>query len=433
MNHIILAVMIFLASYVLLKNRKLDYFSVLSLSTIFYYFPAILGEVRLHTFDSTTTPLGSEVYIVILVFILILFAFIITNDHIVFTVQQRRLGVGNLENKVKGEDNFSNYSVFFIEILGLGLLVYTYLKYGDITGQFNKMQLLEEADRFTEYFKYIALYCFVYSFINDGQWSGLLKSLSLVLIGYTFLLGHRSFVVIGIIGILMSRFGMKEKKPLIHLFRKNKFISIFAIIGTMFFIFIKGVFNAIITGQFEIVKNRLMNPDYYINTLLISEPNTITSNLYYVVRFNMKFGLDEYILGFFQLIPGVGGKLSSTFAITTFERQLNLMFNNQLDKGVGLASTFLGESYSIAGVVSELIIVLLVIFIIIWCVKQQYSTKNNLVSAYFSVILPYFTFYIHRNSFIFLLVTARAYLYILIFTLTFRGIIKSIFYRKGQL
>ncbi|KXT76137.1 hypothetical protein STRDD10_00331 [Streptococcus sp. DD10] len=430
MNLVIFIAMFLLAFYLLVQPRKLDYFTIFSFSTMFYYFPAVLGKIRLIG-EEKTTPLIFDVYLILLVFIVLLFGFILLNDHYTFKIKDRKLGVNLLDYREKEEDYFSNLAVFFLELLGLVLLVYANVKFGDITASFNKMELLAESNKGTEYLKYIALYSFVYSFMAKRQW--LLKALSLILIGYTFLLGHRSFLVIGLIGIVMARVGMRERRPLIASINKHLFLSFFSIVGLFFFIFIKGVSSALITGQYDLVWSRLSSLDYYIDTLLISEPNTITVNLYHVVNSHMTFGFDQYFLGFFQLIPGLGGMLGSAVGFTSFEQQLNLLFNTQLAQGVGLASTFLGESYAIFELVSEVAIAFIVFLLVMWGMKQLYQTKSQLVAAYFSIVLPYFTFYIHRNSLIFLLVAARAYLYILLLTWIIKVVLQSIIKRSNYI
>lgn len=430
MNYVILFLFIIIMAYIVFKNREFDYFMVLAFSTVIYYFPAMLGKIRLSENLNMVTDIEPMVYVCIGIFTTTLFVFIILKDKYTFKIGSKKLFYGN-EVKIKMYEDYSaNLAVLVLELIGILLLIYTFFLYGNFSVDFNKMELLSEGNRFTEYLKYISLFSFVYAFINKGHCIILIRLLSILLIGYTFLLGHRSFMVLGLIGVLLFRLRNGKKIRLFSFIKKHKMIVILVFMGACFFMFVKGVFAAFMAGNYDLVKSRLTSSDYYLNTLLTSESNSITSNLHRVCANNMKYSIINYIVGFIQLIPVLGNSIVIRTGYVSFESALNIRFNSQLDEGVGLASTFLGESYSIGGIATIVIISIFVFIIILWMQKKLYCTRNCLVATFLSVILPYFAFYIHRNSLIYLFIMMRAYLYILMFTLVLRWMMKSLLFKS---
>lgn len=430
MNYIILVLAMISIWYVVFKIRRFDYFTVLVISTVVYYFPTILGRIR-SSQNLDLTAIDINVYVCVAVFMILLLLFIATTDKYKILTGGKPLFKVESSGLSIYEDMCSNYAAILLGIVGLVLMAYTFIMYGGISGQFNKMLLLAESNRFTEYFKYIALYSFVYAFINKGKGIFFLRVMAIILIGYTFLLGHRSFIVLGLIGIFMCRLGNGKRVRLATFIGKHKTAFLTIIIGAFFFLFIKGVFAALMSGQYELVKSRLTDPDYYINALLTSESNSITLNLNRVCFSGMAYSFIDYMVGFVMLIPVLGSAIASTTGYVSFETTLNQTFNTQLSEGVGLASTFLGESYAVGGIFAEVIIVVLTLIFIMWLQNKLYSTKNNLTATYISVLLPYFAFYIHRNSLIFLLITARAYLYIWLLVWVFKSFVKALGYRQS--
>ena len=429
MNYVVLTLMIIILLYILFKKRSFDYFTVLVASTIVYYFPLVIGKIRPFEKSEVTIDIFTSVYSCVIAFILVLLFFIFINDKYKFKIYEMRIFNECEQNNTVFEDDLSNLSVCILDIIGIALLLYVYILYGGFSTNFSKVALLSESNRLTEYFKYIALFSFVYAFINKGKFITFIRIVSVILIGYTFLLGHRSFVFLGLIGIFLFRLGNGKKVQLSYFLRKHKIIVISFLLCCFFFMFVKGVFTAFMTGQFELVKSRLTDPTYYQNAFLTSESNSIVCNLQRVCANNMRYSFSDFIFGFIQLIPILGNFIAVTMSYKSFEMQLNMQFNSQLQEGIGLASTFLGETYSMGGVISEVLISFIVFLLILWFERKLYSTNSCLIATFLSVILPYFTFYIHRNSLIFLLIMARAYLYILLLTILLRALIKSLIYR----
>lgn len=408
MKYILILLVVILLIYVIFSKRKLDFFTVSSFSVVVYYYPIIIGEI--HTKNGIYN-ISFATYTCIFIYTLCLLYFLIIYDRIKISTQNLyNFKIINMANT----ELINNYSIIVVELIGLLLLVYTVGRYGDIRNGFNKMQLLANANRATEYMKYIALFTFVSSFISKGKKIFIARTLAVILLVYTFIIGHRSFTVIGCIAVFVSKIESDGKVVFFNYIKKHKVAIICISILAIVILFIKGVFAALITGQYDLVKSRLGNPEYYKSTLLSSEANVIINNLQRVCDSNMSYSLIQYIVGIVCLVPVLGGRIANIFEYTSFERLLNIRFNSKLSEGVGLGSTYLGEAYAVGGYFFVIIQTFFTVIFMSWMMKMRRTYKSIESNAFFLIVLSYFSFYIHRNSLIFLLITARAYLYIFI-------------------
>ena len=415
--------------YVILKKRKFDWYTIAVFSAFIYYYPCLLGNIN---FKNGHENISWEVYMCVALYLLVLFLFMLFNDHYVIVTFNNRSSISSYNSKVNSgnsrpiyQETATNYAVVCIELIALLLLVYTFVKYGGFKLSFNKAQMLAITDRFTEYLKYIALFSFVYGGVNNGKGIFIVRLLSALLIGYTFLLGHRSFVVIGIIAIFMNYVSTEIRMRFIMVVKKYKWVFLFMFLAAFFFLFVKNVFAAFMAGNYELVKSRLTNSEYYIESLLNSESNVIVSNLQRVCVSDMHYSVFDYLLSIIRLIPFMGGNLSSLFGYESFSKKLNMEFNSRYDEGIGLGSTYLGEAYAIGGGIAIIIILVITFCFFTWMMKKRNRCKTGVGYTFISIMLSYFAFYIHRNSLDFLLITGRSYMYIWILILIFRCVLKG--------
>lgn len=409
--------------YILFRHRKIDFFTVYILSVIIYYFPAYLGIIYMS--KGNYIDISNQTYVVICINILITLGMIILYDII-----------GNRRNEHKQITHttqlYYNKAVVVVCLLTIALNFISIIQYGGINGPiFNKSELLANSNRFIAYAKYLTLFVFVYGFTNRGKHILFIRITGSLSMLYTFLLGHRSFLVLGIIGVIYTILLTKYKfKNVFEIVRKNKKMVISILIFTLFIFFIKGVFAALKNGNYELVKFRLSSKEYYIETMLQSEPNVIVNNLNNVLKYNVKYNFVDYITNtIFCMVPFLGNALINSFNIQTFEKILQITFNDKLSEGIGIGSTFLGESYATGGYFLLILNCILICFLIIFLENRLYKTKNPANRVWFMIFLTYSTFYLSRNSFVFILISARAYLYILVIVWILKFLIK-VFYNQ---
>ena len=312
------------------------------------------------------------------------------------------------------EDDKDNFAVLVLNILELILVVNAIRKYGGIISSMRKVDLLAESDKATSYLKYIALYSFIYAFVCKGKYSFILRIFGVSFIIYTFLLGHRSYAVMGLIGIFMYYIGSTDNKSMLTIIREHTWWFLLMVIAALFFLFIKNTYAALFAGNFELVKERLSNPDYYRNAILVSEANTVMRNLQNIIESDLPYKLSNYLLSFVTLIPFVGGRLASFLGYQKFSVDVNLAFNERYDDGFGIGCTYIGEAYALGWYFGVLVIVFLTMLFLMylnWKIQQTHDTENF---TFLTITACYFTFFIHRNSQSFLFIMIRAQIYILI-------------------
>lgn len=414
--------------YLLVKKREIDFLSIYVFSALIYYFPAYLG----YTIEGGNYQIDiiNKTYFLLMLNLLIVFSMILLKDLI---INSRRSKNDLHINQNEKDLNllFSNKAILLLSFVNLLLIIVSIYQYsGDIfNGNFNKVSLLSESSKITEYTKLISTFIFVYSFISRGIHIIPIRLLSLFGIGYTFILGHRSFLVIAVIAILYFKFLHNyQSKNLIRFFYKYKGRVLFILVFTAMVFFVKNVFAALLSGNYSLVFERLTTPSYYTNALLTSEPNVITSNLNMVLLYNMKYDVWSYIASFsLVLFPFIGGRIAEQFDITSFSYMLQINFNKQFHEGIGIGSTFIGEAYSSGGIGMVFLIIVLICILIDKLDKILKKSTNPLVNSWLLVSLVLFSFYINRNSLDFTLFTIRSYLYIMIFCLLVKWFIKKLY------
>ena len=422
MQIITIILFIILLMYVVLKKRKFDFFSIATLSFVLYYFPVFIGHLR-NIDTGNSVNISNKTYLCIIVFGSILLFFMLFFDkYYIKRFNRNSIKIVNT-NIINSKNELSNLCIFILSIFGLVLMFITIVNYGMFINNFNKVKLLMNANKVTEYMKYIGLFVFVYSFIFKGKFINLCRINSLIIILYTFLLGHRSFIVIGIIAIFMHFVGTKESVRLIDIIKRNRKKFVLIILCLLFFLFVKNIFAAFLSGNYELVLTRLSDKNYYVDTLLESESNIIMNNLNNIVTYGFKYDFFDFILGILSLIPLIGGKLLNMVNYTSFETKMNYAFNSHFNEGIGIGSNYIGEAYSIGNIFFLIFITIFTLLFIKFLISKRNDTYNPFIYVFISIVLTYFTFYIHRNSLVFLLTTARAYLYILLLLMIMHAIL----------
>ncbi len=277
-------------------------------------------------------------------------------------------------------------------------------------GSFNKAELLEDAPGIVNYFKCIVTFLTIYLFTQKRvNYSKMDYIAVLFLMFLTLLLGHRSYVVIAIIGILITRINTSSKgKNLLALFVKNWKKILLIVLCFFVFMFSKNIYTALFNGNIDLVKNRLSDSSYYQNSIKVSEFNTIFANLDSVVSRDYTFPIDIYLKRtLFTALPVVNKYIEEE----PFSRkyQMDLFGVNTR------ASTFIGEAYACGGFLLSVIIILLVIIIVLLLAFGARNAKSNIWRTFFILSSVDVAFYIHRNSLEYGLYRVRSYLLIAIF------------------
>lgn len=414
MNLVYLLFSILTIFYIIFSKRNLDFITVFIFSLVIYSFPMYFGEILI---NNEFYPINSLSILSNIVFLFGALIGIIFIDKL-HIIQKKT--IYNYDN---------NNTMFIISLITLLLMLYSMSHYGNIlgAGSFNKVELLSDNNRIIEYFKYFALFNFIYAFTNNGKYIGIIRGMSLVSIGYTFILGHRSFLIIGLISIIFNYLIKNNAfKNVWELILHNKTIIIICIIILAATFIVKNITAALFSGQFDLVLDRLSDTNYYFKSFFQSEPNSIVSNINNIVNSNLKYSLISYILyPFLCIIPVFGNYLINNLNLVSFEYLLNYNFNLRFSQGYGVGSTIIGEAYATGSFLLVFIIGFVLVLLIGYLNKKIYVIKSPLLKTYILCILPYFSFYFYRNSLPFLTNICKSYLIITLFCLFINLFVKN--------
>jgi hypothetical protein len=157
----------------------------------------------------------------------------------------------------------------------------------------------------------------------------------------------------------------------------------------------KGIYTNVKAGQWDLISARLTSTEYYVNSILLSEPNGVQSILNRTVVTNYHTGAGQ--LWDLVLLPVLGALDvlgSESFGLSEgFDPQTALF------PGVryGVASNVWAQMWSIGGVSGVIIFVCVFVCIIIvmnyWILRARISVAGIL--ALCGIV---WVFYIHRNN-----------------------------------
>lgn len=430
MRLIFILLVVVVLGYVIFKNRTFDFFSIAVISSFLYFYPGLYGKVFYYytSISMDGYDISTMVYLCLSIYLILLIFFMWINDHNYIKFNNKIIaGVYNDEFS-RFYERSEDVVVFILEVIGIICSIYTLYRYRGFWNNFDKVALLEGANRITEYFKYISLFTFVYAFVSDGKLKTIIRLISIYLMMVTFLLGHRSFFAIGLITICAYYFSRAGKKRFFEVISDHKKMFIIIVVAALFFLFVKNVFMFIMNGRFDLIKQRLTDIDYYINSLTRTEANIIMYNVQNVIESKLQYSFVDSLKEFAYLIPFLGKNLRENTSLVSFSDVLNMHFNVRFDEGIGLGSTYIGEIYAHGGIVFVLIEICILFFFISVMNRLSKSVKHGLDYTIVGITLTYFTFYIHRNSLINLLTMVRSYLYLWIVL----KLLKTFLYRKVE-
>lgn len=399
----------------LIKKKNLSFVLVYFLSSVLFYYNAFVGDVfvgKLNQIGVDSYPINYGTYIILIVNLVIIFLFIIIdsekNDYRFKTTQSSEITVMN---------------VFLVAVFALSL--YMCIHYGVFfRASYNKSQLAEDTGSIGTYYKYLASFAFVYVFTKDGTKLSIpWRIIGSIPIFTTFLFGNRSFLVISLVAVLFDKVYLecnKFKYGLVRFLSKHKKIVIAAGILLFATLVVKGVTSALFTGNFDLVKQRLSNVDYYKQVFYVSEPNTIMTNLNTIVSNNYQVEKSTYAALWAYLFPLITGQIEKMMGVESFtkvyQRVLYVTNTNR-------ASTHLGEAYANGGYIIVPLVIILYLILILVISKGYRRCTSDIGKTTFLLMGIDAAFYIQRNSMAYEFSRLRDYIYIAVILIIAIGLL----------
>lgn len=397
----------------LMTHRKISYLLIYYLSSCLYYVSAIIGSSFVSSNNHisgffSNVPVNSKTYIIMIINMLFIMIFLL--------LELKNNGI-LLDNKDKNNSYYTSiekisekYAVkilIFINFIVAILFVLPSMK-SLVSNTFNKADLLEESSSFVSYFKSISSFIFVYLFTQKNINYGKIDYFfSIVFIFITVLLGHRSYLVISLLGIVIYKMNSKKNTETLFVILKRNWKRV-AFVFLLFILFIvsKNIYTPLLNGNYELVLSRLKDPSYYINSFKQNEFNTIFVNLDTIVKYNFSFPITNYVRAILIFIPFLNRFITIEKFSMVYQK---ILFNSNIR-----ASTFLGEAYACGNFIFVILIVILILSLLNFFDKRITKSKSDIVRTFFILSAVDFSFYIHRNSLEIAFSRIRFFVYIII-------------------
>lgn len=401
-----------------MRFKEINFVQIYFLSSFIYYFNLLYGVVFFGSLegevDSKTIICNMTYFILILNLVLI---FIFLPKH-----KQTSQYVRKIEDLA--EKRVLKAYILIIFVISV-VMVYKYDLLGEHVG--TKSDIDEEVGGWGTYFKYFASFSFVYYFVNDHRESNKLWAIIAVFpIFSTFLYGNRSFLVISLLAVFFNKLYLEIKKSDINLYSFFKRHKVY-ILGGLFFVFVtlvvKGIYAAFFSGNTELVLLRLSSSSYYEQVAMVSEPNTIMTNLNTIVSKDYSVNTSSYWGLWGYLVPLFTDQINETMGSADFTVQ----YQADLFKGMNAnrASTYIGEAFANGHIIMVILVISILLLTLNFLLNRYKKCKSNITKSTLLLIAIDLSFYIHRNSMYFEFSRIRFYIYILIMLLLFTNI-----YRK---
>lgn len=399
---------------ILVTAKKFNFLIVYYFSSVIYYFNAFFGEIYSKKGSILqSSPINEGTYYVLIINMIVILivytiSLLLNTKKQIDVKDEIEIRSENVDEKSK---NVQRYVVFIGTIINIIALIYCVFSMRNLlfSNDFDKVAIMSNTSRIEEYYKMFTMFWFLYLVIQyENVKSKIVWIVSILSLGFTFLLGHRSFIVIVIIAAAVHILNEKmwKKGNMLSFILKNKKIMAAGILLLFLVFFVKGVYAALLNRDWDLVFSRLTNISYYTDTLKISEPNVIISNLDGIVSADYELDKSSYLILPTYIIPGLTNWIGvESF---TYKYQENLFGTNNR------ASTILGEAYA-NGKLPVVFIVCVMLTIILIIFYKAYRKNSNIIWKTFFLISGIdIAFFVHRNSADYAICRVRYYFYFVI-------------------
>lgn len=373
------------SAFFLINRRRFDFFTLGFASGLIYFLPGFFGFVRSSRNFALPEPLHPETY---MVFIAVLATIALS------AVIYDSVAAGATKTSGRSVSTaLTTESALIIALLGLAATLVT--SGGDLfSGQ--KPEVMEAIGRWHILFRFAALYLLVFAVHR--------KQVPLAVIGTMFLLfdlyvGFRIGIVIGLLAAATLLLNAKGAQSLL---RRERRTIIFGVLLVAFVFVYKRIYAVVKLGMWDVVVDRLTDPQILLIALMNSEPFGTQSILNEVILTGFYTGPD-HLRSVASLIVPFSNMLGAEV------QNFNSLFQEHLFGGVvdfGLANNIWAQMYAIGGW-AALAIAIPVYAVLLGLGSWLLSTTRGSLVALVVVAFTFIAFYAHRNDILYLLVLLR--------------------------
>lgn len=382
--------------YLICKKRQFDWMATAYISACIYFMPGFFGYV-LYPIDKSKQVLENTAYGIMISVLLVLLLGMILAD----SVKNR---------KIKRVYSFASSGGIGIEnwlaFIAVFMLFILLLKGREKLFSTDKHVVSSVLGR--EYILWIyssAIGC-VYTFMKNKKGYFLLFFLFMA---FNIYLGDRTLAALTAIAAFTLWLNRQGEQRLISYFSRHMKTLLLCAGTGYFFFFYKFIYTAVKSGNIELILRRLGNPEFYVNTIIKSEPFTIQMTLNETVRNNFHVGF-ETLKGVWVQFIVFGNKLGIELV-----RFGDLFRSNLMEEytGGGLASNIWAEMWSAGGFINVMLFELIYIFILL---TGEYFTDEGsiLTKSCVGLVMATTAFYIHRLDMVYYLNLSKRFVIIYI-------------------
>jgi hypothetical protein len=366
--------------YFLFAPRRFDCFAVGYFSACVYFLPGFLGYAHLPNPVDSSRPfpvdLADETYLVMATVLAGLALGALAYD----------LAVGRREPAVAlPAGRYAGHVACGLALFGLVMCVLTM---GDSLLADDKQEVLDRLNRWYILWEVATGLAVTLAFAQRRWW---LLAACLPLVLANVYVGFRLLLALCLIAT--CTLALVRRGPQVLLLRNKRALTAL-LLGCLVLFVYKGIFVHVKMGNWDTVRERLTDPDYYVSSVTQSEPFTtqVILDSVLVRRFHVEpeHLVRSVTVQFVLFSPELGVESAPDF---------NADFQSALFPGLnwGMAGNIWAEMHATGG--WPLFVIFLLLFVLLLALgSYAVRARDPVVQAFAALFFSYLAFYIHRNT-----------------------------------
>lgn len=363
------------AVYFLLSHRRIDLFSLAFASSCVYFLPGFFGAIPYGGAGEATVALESETYLVMAAVMAA-----ITVGAWMFEPHGGHATV----RAASVADPVASQVALIASVIGLVLTLQS--DEGDLFSA-DKVEVLSAVSRWFYIYAVSASLAVVLAYLHR-QWWTLLMAATLLL--FSVYVGFRSHFAMTVIAVFLVHFQAQGAQRFLG---RNQVATVLALTAAMFFFSYKFVYRMVKLGEYDVVAERFVDPQFHLQAIIDSEPFATQMILNEVLR--SRFETDGA-----YIVEGLAAQsilFSERFGLEAVA--FNDLFQPVLfpDIDWGMAGNIWAQMLAAGG--WPLLLGFLALFVLTLRTGSRWLETAGLTTrALIALGGSYWAFYIHRND-----------------------------------
>jgi len=363
------------AAYFLLSHRRVDLFSLAFASSCVYFLPGFCGAVPYGDGGDSTVPLESETFLVMsAVLAAISIGAWLFEPH-----------GGHATSRTRSvADPVAAQVALIAAVIGLVLTLRS--DEGDLFSA-DKVEVLSAVSRWFYIYAVSASLSVVLAYLHR-QWWTMLMAATLLL--FSVYVGFRSHFAMTVIAVFLVHFQSQGTQRFLA---RNQVATVLALTAAMFFFSYKFVYRMVKLGEYDVVVERFVDPQFHLQAIVDSEPFATQMILNEILR--SRFETDGA-----YIVEGLAAQsilFSERFGLEAVA--FNDLFQPVLfpDIDWGMAGNIWAQMLAAGG--WPLFLGFLALFVLSLRTGSRWLETSGLTTrALMALGGSYWAFYIHRND-----------------------------------